>query len=200
MSTSSSAPAPALDSPKPGRVLLILDAQEGLLATPPKGGVPHALDVRANLTRILLAARAAPHPPLIVHVRNCGDAGEVDERGTHGWHLIHAPLPHEPVIDKLKNNAFAGTSLGELVAAEDELVVVGLLSDFCVRATCSTALGRGNGVLLIRGAHATYDRLEVWQGGGVTAAGVVETEIEAELEEAGVVLLDMSDVPGVFMD
>ncbi|KAI0058797.1 Isochorismatase hydrolase [Artomyces pyxidatus] len=186
-------------TPKARRVLLILDAQVGLLAPPP-AGVPRSPIVKSNLTRILLSARAASHPPLIVHVRNCGDAGEVDERGTPGWELVHAPLAHEPVIDKLKNNAFAGTRLGELVSAEARLVVVGLQSDFCVRATCSAALGRGNDVLLIKGAHATYDRLEVWLGGGVTAASAVEREVEAELEEAGVILLDMNDVPGVFAD
>jgi len=78
--------------------------------------------------------------------------------------------------------------------------VVGLQSDFCVRATCSTALSRGNTVLLIRGSHTTFDRLEVLHGGGITAAHKIEREIEAELEEAGVVILDMKDLPGIFAD
>ena len=192
--------SPALDpAHKTRRVLLIVDAQLGLLSDPPKG-VPAALAVKSNILRILTAARAASHPPLIVHVRNCGDAGEPDASHTPGWELVYAPLPHEPVIDKLKNNAFAGTRLCTLVPDDAEIVVVGLQSDFCIRATCSAALGRGNEVLLIRGAHATYDRQEVWAGGGVTQASMVEREIEAELEEAGVVLLDMTDVPDVFAD
>lgn len=73
-------------------------------------------------------------------------------------------------------------------------------SDFCVRATCSAALGRGNEVLLIKDAHATYDRIEVWNGGSITPAEEIASEIEAELEEAGVILLEMKDVPGIFAD
>ncbi|KAI0259105.1 Isochorismatase-like protein, partial [Gloeopeniophorella convolvens] len=178
-------------------VLLILAAQVGILG---ERGVPAAVMVRANLERVLATARSAVHPPLIVHVRHCGGTGDVDEPGAPGHALALEPAPGEPVLDKRKNNAFAGTPLGTLVARDAELVVVGLQSDFCVRATCSAALGRGNSVLLIRGAHATYDREEIWAGGTVTPAQEVEAEIEAELEEAGVVLLEMSDLPALFAE
>jgi hypothetical protein len=53
---------------------------------------------------------------------------------------------------------------------------------------------------MIRGAHGTYDRLEVLYGGGITPASRIEAEIEGELEEAGVNLLDMKDLPGIFDD
>ena len=55
-------------------------------------------------------------------------------------------------------------------------------------------------MLLIHGAHGTYDRLEVLYGGGVTPAEKVASEIEAELEEAGVHILEMKDVPELFQD
>ncbi|TFY66598.1 hypothetical protein EVG20_g4489 [Dentipellis fragilis] len=167
--------------PKHGRALLIVDAQVAMLADPPQG-VPEAEAVKANIQCILAAARDATPPP--------------PDRAR--WELVWPPLPGEPVIDKHKNNAFAGTRLAELIPNDAEIVVVGLQSDFCIRATCSAALGRGNEVLLIRGAHATYDRHEVWAGGGVTPASFIERDIESELEEAGVALLDMTDVPGVF--
>lgn len=179
------------------RVLLLIDVQADMLANPPVG-VPSAHLIRKNIGSILAQARTANPPPLIIHVRNTGDVGESDEPNTPGWQLVYPPLPHEPVIDKLKNNAFAGTKLGELIASDSEIVVVGMQSDFCIRATCSAALGRGNDVILIKGAHATYDRMEVWYGGGVTPASRIEGEIEAELVEAGVVLLEMKDLPGIF--
>jgi len=179
------------------RVLLMLDVQNGLLADPPKG-VPSTKTVRNNIQRILDIARAADPPPSIIHVRNMGDIGEFDEPNTPGWELVFPPLADEHVIDKLKNNAFAGTSLGDLIAPDAEILVVGMQSDFSVRATCSAALGRGNEVLLVRGAHATYDRFGVWNSGGVTPAYMVEAEVEAELEEAGVVLLDMNDLNCIF--
>ncbi|PSS34035.1 hypothetical protein PHLCEN_2v1939 [Hermanssonia centrifuga] len=163
-------------------------------------GVPAATTVGPHIAQILETARSTANPPLIIHVRNIGDVGDADEPGTPGWQLVHDPLPNEPVIDKMKNNSFAGTALGDLICEEAEVVVAGMQSDFCVRATCSAALARGNEVLLIRGAHATYDRLEVWGNGTITPAATVEKEIELELEEAGVVLLEMRDLPGIFAD
>lgn len=146
------------------RVLLLLDVQEGMFTG--RKAVPAATQVRSNINTILNHARhKANPPPLIVHVRNDGGSGEPDELGTPGWQLIHKPLPGEYVVDKSKNNAFAGTKLGKLIPEDGEVVVVGLQSDFCVRATCSAALSRGNTVLLIKGSHTTFDRLEVLHGG-----------------------------------
>ena len=183
------------------RVLLILDAQVGLLSPPPRG-VPNSQTLRSNLTRILDSARAAPHRPRIIHVRNCGDAGEDDYRGSPGWQLVFTPEPNkdEHVLDKTKNNAFAGTKLGELVPEEALLVVIGAQSDFCVRATAAAALQRGNEVIVIRGAHGTFDRLEVLAGGAVTSAKDVIKEIDAILTEMGVHLLEMEDVDALFVD
>jgi len=147
----------------PHRVLLLLDVQEGMFTG--RKAVPAATQVRINITTILNHARyKAVPPPLIIHVRNDGGSGEPDELGTPGWQLIHKPLPGEQIIDKSKNNAFAGTKLGKLIPEDGEMVVVGLQSDFCVRATCGAALSRGNTVLLIRGSHTTFDRLEVLHG------------------------------------
>ncbi|KIL65821.1 hypothetical protein M378DRAFT_161836 [Amanita muscaria Koide BX008] len=170
-----------------------------MLADPPIG-VPASHSVRNNLARILTQARSARPPPLIIQVRNTGDVGDPDEPGASGWELIFPPQPGEVVIDKMKNNAFAGTNLGDIIHKDAEIVVAGFQTDFSIRATCSAALARGNEVLLIRGAHATYDRIEVLHGGGITPAKKIEAEIEAELEEAGVHLLDMKDLPGIFTD
>lgn len=126
--------------------------------------------------------------------------GDPDQTNTEGWQLIFPPLPSEIVIDKKKNNAFAGTGLGDVVPATAEIVVAGFQTDYSVRATCSAALGRGNEVSLIKEAHATCDRIEVLHGGGVTTADKIEAEIEDELEEAGVHLLEMKDLPRLFVD
>lgn len=179
------------------RVLLLVDVQVAMLAPPPQG-VHSATSIKANVSRILTQARSAKPPPLIIHVRNTGEKGDPDEPNTSGWQLVFSPLPNEPVIDKLKNNAFAGTKLADLIENDAEIVVVGMQTDYCIRATCSAALGRGNEVLLIKGAHATYDGMQAWNGGVKIPASTIEADTEAELEEAGVVLLEMSDLPGIF--
>ena len=170
------------------------------MLSPPPVGVPQSQTVHANLKHILEHARSANPPPLIIHVRNNGDVGDPDEPDAPGWQLIFPPLPGELIIDKRKNNAFAGTTLASVIPTHAEIVVAGFQTDYSIRATCSAALGRGNEVLLIRGAHATYDRIEVLHGGGITPAWRIEQDIEAELEEAGVHILDMKDLPGIFMD
>lgn len=182
------------------KVLLLVDVQINMFAEP--GGVPAASNVRRNIELVLKHARGSPTPPLIIHVRNNGDVGDPDQPETAGWQLALPTLPNEPIIDKLKNNAFAGTALGELVPPTADLVVVGMQSDFCIRATCSAALGRGNNVLLVEGAHATYDRTEDYSLGGpiITPAQNVEKEIESELQEAGVFLIPMSAIHDLFTD
>ncbi|KAH6909069.1 Isochorismatase-like protein [Coprinopsis sp. MPI-PUGE-AT-0042] len=165
-------------------VLLLLDIQCFMLRPPPVG-VPSAAIVHKNIEELLSLARSSPHPPLIIHVRNTGDPGDYDEPGTDGWQLIFPLLPGEIVLDKRKNNAFTGTKLDLLISPEAEIVVAGFQTDFSVRATCGHALARGNEVILVKGAHATFDRIEVLHGGGVTAASTIENEIEEELSEAG---------------
>ncbi|KAG6808251.1 hypothetical protein H0H93_000369 [Arthromyces matolae] len=190
------------------RVLLLLDIQNAMLLPPPVG-VPSSEAITKNISKILTTARAASPPPLIIHVQNCGDAGDPDEPGSSGWELIF-DIPsgaEEFILDKRKNNAFAGTCLDEIIPIDAEVIVVGFQTDHSVRATCHEALKRGNEVLLVRGAHGTYDRIEVLHGGGggginnyITPAKRIETEVEFELDEAGVHVLDMRDVCGIFVN
>ncbi|KAK7043882.1 hypothetical protein VNI00_008048 [Paramarasmius palmivorus] len=181
------------------RVLLLLDPQICNLSDPPKG-VPSAVTLRRNISRVLTKAREARPSPLIIHVRNCGDEGEPDEAGGEGWELVFPPAEGEVVVDKRKNNAFTGTSLAQWIREDAEIVVVGLMSDHAISATCSAAVNRGNEVILIRDAHGTYDRVEVLYGGGFTPAQTIASEIEDELEELGVHVLEMKDLHGIFMD
>ncbi|KAJ7240168.1 Isochorismatase hydrolase [Mycena haematopus] len=174
------------------RVLLVLNIQIGLISDPPLA------TVRDNVALVLHQARSASPAPRIIHFRNCGEPGDPDERGTRTWELLHPPRPGEEVLDKCKSNAFAGTGLGELVASDAEVVVVGLLSEYSVRSTCKAALERGNTVLLIRGAHGTHDHKELTENGRFTPAEKISAQVEEELDKAGAIILDMGYLPGLF--
>jgi len=187
----------SVEPEKMQKVLLVVDVQVNQLGPPAQGGVPNAAEIRSAVERVLSAARAAQPPPQIIHVRNNGEPGEPDEPGTEGWPLVFPPLAHEPVVDKWENDSFKGTQLGELVPTDATLVVIGMQSNYCIRATCRGARARGNKVLLVKGAHAACDA----QGtDAVVPAAQVEAAIEIELEKEGVVIIAQDDVQKLFSD
>lgn len=128
-----------------------------------------------------------PQDPPVIHIRNNGGPDEPDAPGTPGWELVHEVAPGEQVIDKAECDAFAGTRLSELVPASATVVVAGMQSAFCVRETALSALRRGYPVILVRGAHATYD--------GEIPARDTSDAVEAELGEAGVSVIAPAGLP-----
>ncbi|KAJ7108905.1 Isochorismatase-like protein [Mycena crocata] len=174
------------------RVLLVVNVQVGLISSIP------STTVGDNIALVLEHARRAEHAPRIIHIRNGGEAGEPDEEGTSSWELLNAPLPGELLLDKRKSNAFFGTNLAELVGPDAEVVVIGLLSEYSIKSTCREALARGNTVLLIRGAHGTYDHVELVEGGRLTPADKISAKVEDDLDKLGAIVLDMKYLPGLF--
>jgi nicotinamidase-related amidase len=141
----------------PRTALLVIDAQVNMFdpALPAHG----AEALLPRLVRLVERARAAGMP--VVFIRNCGGPGDPDERDTPGWQL-HPALPRQdgdPLFDKSTTDAFASTPLAGALAARGvtRLVVAGLQSEHCVRATTLGALQRGFEVTLVADAHATYD-------------------------------------------
>jgi nicotinamidase-related amidase len=65
-----------------------------------------------------------------------------------------APLPHEPVLNKLFASAFFGTSLQSLLAAHgcDSVLVTGASTSGCVRATAVDVLQHGYRLVIPREA------------------------------------------------
>jgi nicotinamidase-related amidase len=165
------------------RTLLLIDVQRNMLFPPEP--VPDAPIVGLKIAEILERARRSG--TMVIHVRNNGDEDDPDAPGSTGWELIHDVAGHEAVVDKRTPNGFAGTELGSLLADARDVVVVGMQSEYCVRETSLAALNRGLGVLLVRGAHATY-------GDGKRTAAEIATVTEEELAQAGARILDVDDV------
>ncbi|WP_042404583.1 isochorismatase family protein [Streptacidiphilus carbonis] len=159
--------------------LLLIDVQRNMLLPPEP--IPDASAVRAALTELLARARRAGS--VIVHVRNSGDpeVGDPDVPGTPGWELVFEPLPEEHVIDKLSSDSFDGTGLERLLPAKSPLVVAGMQSEYCVRATSLAAISRGHAVVLASGAHATYP--DAFPDG--QPAEEISAAVELELAAAG---------------
>lgn len=141
----------------PVTVLLIVDAQQGLLDG--EFAIPNAGVIVDRLATLLAAARSAG--ARVIHLQNSGAPGTPDKPGTTGWH-IHprvTPKPGEALLHKTRDDGFEGTGLEEILAGEraTRIAVAGLLSEMCVSATVRGALARGIEVVLVQDAHGTYN-------------------------------------------
>jgi nicotinamidase-related amidase len=164
-------------------VLLLVDVQKDMLEPPEP--IPDAAPVGDAIKDLLDRARAAAAQ--VIHIRNNGGPDDPDAPGTPGWELVHDVAAGEHVVDKDECDAFAGTRLAELVPASATLVVAGMQSEFCVRETALSALRRGYPVIIVRGAHATYD--------GDIPARDTSAAVEAELAAAGASVLPAAELP-----
>ncbi|HEX3791414.1 MAG TPA: isochorismatase family protein [Pseudonocardiaceae bacterium] len=163
-------------------VLLLIDVQRNMLEPPE--AIPAAVEVSAAITAVLDRARAAGVS--VIHIRNNGLDGEPDGPGSPGWELVHEVHPGEQVVDKYEPNSFDATALSDLVTPTESVVLVGMQSDFCIRATSLAALARGNRVTVVRGAHATYD--------DEVPAAEISARVEKELEAAGAMVVEPTEL------
>ena len=155
--------------------LVLVDAQVNMFD--PENPAAGAEELLERLTSLLAQARAIRMP--VVFVRNCGGQGDPDRRDTPGWeiHPDLTPVSGELVFDKTTLDAFASTGLGEELRTRGirRVVIAGLQSDHCIRATTLGALSRGLQVTLVSDAHSTYPE------GGKLARDISES-INIELE------------------
>ena len=152
----------------PTTALLLIDTQVNMFD--PANPAHEADAPLACLADLLVRARAATPPVPVIFVRNCGGAGDPDQRGAPGReiHPRLAPGGGDLVLDTTTSDTFASTALADELAARgiQALVIAGPQSEHCVRATVLGALARGLHVTLVANGHSTYD------GGGRTAAAI----------------------------
>jgi nicotinamidase-related amidase len=132
--------------------LLVIDVQQGVVAE------AHARDeVLGAVARVLDRARAAGAP--VVWVQHSDDGLPA---GSPAWQIVDElrPAPGEHHVHKRYGDAFEGTDLADVLAAEHvgALVVVGAETDACVRSTIHGAFTRGYDVTLVADAHTTADQ------------------------------------------
>jgi nicotinamidase-related amidase len=153
--------------------LLIVDLQRDYF---PEGAfpLPGAPDAVQAAGRVLDAWRAQGRP--VVHLRHVWDAPEATfmRPGTDGVeiHPRVTPADDEAVIDKAMPNGFVGTDLETQLRAlgNDELVVLGMMSNMCVDGTARAAADLGFKVTVVHDACAAAD-LE-FDGREIPAAAV----------------------------
>ena len=140
---------------RPNTALLVLDAQNGVLA-----GTHERDAVVANVGSLVEKARRERVP--VVWLQHCDDNVV---RGSDSWRLVPELTPGdaEPVVEKNYADSFEDTTLETVLSGlgVGRLVVAGAQTDECIRSTLHGAVVRGYDATLVGDAHTTED-LSAW--------------------------------------
>ncbi len=136
--------------------LLVIDVQQGLFkqANP----IYKADELLHNINALIEQARTVGAPVIFIQHSN-------EERlimGSGDWQLHPSlkPLPGDAIIHKRHSNAFDETDLAKVLQQDGihDVVISGLVTHGCVKATCQGALELGYRVTLANDAHSSYSK------------------------------------------
>ena len=136
--------------------LLVIDVQQGLFekSTP----IYKADELLENITTLVDRAHLNDVP--VIYVQH--SAAKHLVKGSAEWQLHPQlnPLRADTIIHKLHGNAFEDTPLDEILRARDvtTIVVTGLVTHGCVRATCIGARKLGYNVILVKDGHSSFSK------------------------------------------
>ena len=136
--------------------LIVIDVQQGLFerSTP----IYQAEQVLKNINLTIERARQAGVPVIFIQHANENTLIE----GSDAWQLHPEIRPHESetLIHKRHGNAFIETGLNAVSAAAGvkTLVINGLVTHGCVRATTLGALEEGYRVILVEDGHSSFSK------------------------------------------
>ncbi|KUL87967.1 hypothetical protein ZTR_03909 [Talaromyces verruculosus] len=159
--------------------LFVIDIQNGMANSSTE--IPDAARIRKAAETILKNVRAKASPRgstdiFIVQHEESPESGDL-VRGTEPWELVFSPQGDERLISKHTCNTFeSNPDLINQLRAQGitTLVTCGIQSEYCVRETSLGALAAGFKVVVLQGAHSTYDD---------TDSGKSATQLEAQVEE-----------------
>jgi nicotinamidase-related amidase len=172
--------------------LLIVDMQNDFVDPAGALSVP---DAAATVPVIAaLAERARTADMRVIYSQDTHDAGDPEwgiwpehaRRGSWGWRIVDALAPHDgdPVIQKVRYDAFYGTQLDHLLRLWEvgTLVICGTVANICVHYTAASAALRWYDVVIPRDAVSALDPFDLESSlrqtaflfaGTVTTAGAI---------------------------
>lgn len=132
--------------------LLVVDVQGQLVQ-----GKPYNIDlVLANIKRLITAARL--NSCEVIYIRHKGKNIPKDEE--HLWDIFEdvKPEENEIIFDKSYNSAFYNTGLKDHLDGQgiETLILVGLLTEYCIDTTCKVAFEYGYDVNIPENTNTTF--------------------------------------------
>lgn len=135
--------------------LLIIDVQEGLFKRPIP--VYRAEELIDNINMLAMCARKSGVPVIYIQHENKGNLAA----GTEAWQLHSGIKPSEGdlILHKSAGNAFTNRELEKQLKERGvrKVVITGLVTHGCVKATCIGAKEAGYEVTLVSDAHSSYN-------------------------------------------
>ena len=136
--------------------LLIIDVQQGLFEKPTP--IYKGNDLLKTINSLINKARAACSP--VIFVRHASQA--VLPEGTQAWkiHPLLQTCPEDLIIEKKHPSAFHETCLKDELKelGITRLVITGLVTHGCVKATTLDAKDSGYQVVLVEDGHSSYSK------------------------------------------
>lgn len=162
--------------------LLVIDVQQGLFQQ--SRPVHQAEQLLSNLGTLIENAHQAQIP--VIFIQHSNQKQLVKDTPAWQLHPRLQPLVNEPILHKQHGNAFEATDLHTDLQARgvSRVLVTGLVTQGCVRATGLGALKLGYQVILVSDAHSTYSK---------DAAKLIE-RWNRELQENGVELRETRQI------
>jgi len=167
----------------PGKTaLLVIDVQRALFTRPNPIYKANQLIEAINL----IVDRSHLFGVKIIYVQHANQS--FLKEGTEGWQF-HPGLTRgegDSQIQKKQGNAFLDTQLqSELeVRGIQNLLITGLVTQGCIKATCLGGLERGYRIFLVEDGHSNYNQ---------EAAAVIE-KCQKELELAGAEIVSVDRI------
>ena len=162
--------------------LLVIDVQKALFTR------PEPVYQASQMMEIInsLISRAQLFGVRLVYIQHSNKS--ILKKGSDGWQLHPGlrPTTRDLMIEKEEGNAFVNTALQGDFEARDikSLLITGLVTNQCVRATSLGGLRLGYDVYLVQGGHSNFDKDPV---------RIIEIT-EAKLAEAGVKLVTPGEI------
>lgn len=136
-------------------VLLIVDTQK--LITTEK--LYKFEEFKSNVKKLIASARE--NGIEVIYVRHDDGVGNELTKGNPGYEIFEEfqPTDKEVIFDKTVNSSFKGTGLLEYLRSknENEIIIVGLQTDYCIDATIKAGFEHGFKMIVPANANSTFD-------------------------------------------
>ncbi len=139
------------------RALVIIDVQNIMFSY--KDGIHNKEEVLSNISEMIGKARKSQTP--VIYIQHVIDdvTKTSDREGDWAIYADIYPEIGDTIIQKRSCDSFHETTLATTLEEEniEEVIYVGMQTDFCVDTTCRRSYSMGYKNILISDAHSTFD-------------------------------------------